>query len=86
MIYPTGCGVPTSTRKTLLREGGYDKTTEIQQQPWIVSLGRWISFTRWEHQCAGSIITSKHILTAAHCFARIMNEDYTRVIPEELKR
>ena len=82
----TGCGVPTSTRVVYLDDGGFDDKTVIQQQPWMVSLGRWITFVRWEHQCAGSIISNKYILTAAHCFSRVMNEQYTRPEPKKLER
>ena len=63
-----------------------DRTLSIDEQPWIVSLGKWSSNTKWDHQCTGSIITAKHVLTAAHCFSTVMNPSFTKRIPEELER
>ena len=40
---------------------------KITQMPWMVSLGVYFG-TGYEHQCGGSIVTTRHILTAAHCF------------------
>ena len=34
------------------------------EYPWIVALFH----EEYEHQCGGSILSSKHVLTAAHCF------------------
>jgi hypothetical protein len=60
-----------------------DKNAEIlkvliEQQPWMVSIGRFLSRTRWEHDCSGSLITSKHILTAAECIAAAQLDDKYR--------
>jgi secreted trypsin-like serine protease len=44
--------------------GGYK--IEISQAPFQVSIIRTTSLGR-SHKCGGSIITSRHILTAAHC-------------------
>jgi len=43
--------------------------TDSQDWPWAVSL----LTTRGQHFCGGSIITKKHILTAAHCAYRFRN-------------
>ena len=32
------------------------------KMPWLVSLGGYLSPTRWDHQCAGSLVTNKHVL------------------------
>ena len=35
--------------------------------PWMVSLGGFLDEKTWDHQCAGSLITNKHVLTSASC-------------------
>ena len=69
-----GCGNPINTRQTFV-DGEIDKTASITQQPWMVSLGKYAknSYTRWTHECAGSLITENHVLTSAHCFSNILN-------------
>jgi len=51
----------------------YDAT--IEQQPWMVSLGLFEPQLDWNHKCAGSLITNKHVLTTANCLVDLQNED-----------
>ena len=44
------------------------------KMPWLVSLGGYLSPTKWDHQCAGSLVTNKHILTSASCLLKSKNE------------
>lgn len=50
------CGVGRKTRIV----GG--NVTSVYEFPWIVSMSKQGTF-----YCAGSLITRKHVLTAAHC-------------------
>ena len=47
----------------------------IGQVPWMVSLGLDNKEGGYVHQCGGSLITSTHVLTAAHCFDNIIEID-----------
>lgn len=50
------CGIGRKTRII----GG--NVTSVYEYPWIVSMFKENAF-----YCAGSLITRKHVLTAAHC-------------------
>ena len=75
-FYVVVCGQPK-----FIHTDGNAKNLEvtIEQQPWMVSIGRFLSWTQWEHDCSGSLITSKHILTAAECIAAAqLDENYRK--------
>ncbi|XP_029163174.1 serine protease gd-like isoform X2 [Nylanderia fulva] len=59
------CGISTNTSNVNLLIAKGMKTTP-GQWPWLVAL--FVVKISYEFQCAGSILTNKHIITAAHCF------------------
>lgn len=46
--------------------------TNIYNYPWLVSLTKMGNF-----YCAGTVITRKHLLTAAHCLRGLVNYNRT---------
>ena len=42
--------------------------------PWLVSLGGYLNEKTWDHQCAGSLITNRHVLTSASCLLHPKSE------------
>ena len=55
------------TSRPLPEEDEFYNDVSSAQVPWMTSLGGFKSEENWDHQCGGSLVTSTHILTAAHC-------------------
>ena len=66
-------GEPKSSRP-LPEEDDRDDDVSSAQVPWMTSLGGFKTKENWDHQCGGSLVTEKHILTAAHCIDLTKNE------------
>ncbi|XP_013149294.1 PREDICTED: trypsin, alkaline C-like [Papilio polytes] len=43
------------------------KPTTIEQHPFMVQIENWIAFAIWSQRCAGNVLTSRYVLTAASC-------------------
>jgi len=52
------------------------------QFPWTVSLRKKISGRGSHHTCAGSLISNRHIVTAAHCLHRTTKDMWEAVLGE----
>ena len=66
-------GEPLSSRP-LPKEDDIDNDVSSAQVPWMTSLGGFKTEGNWDHQCGGSLVTSTHILTAAHFIDLTSNE------------
>ncbi|KZC10583.1 Serine protease gd [Dufourea novaeangliae] len=58
------CGRSNSTKINRLIAGGVKSSSG--QWPWLVAI--YIIEYKYKLQCAGSLVTNTHIITAAHCF------------------
>ena len=66
------CGKPKNDHVDVSR-GSLE--VDIEQQPWVVSIGSFQSDINWDHQCSGSLVTNKHVLTAARCLAGALSSE-----------
>ncbi|XP_046673843.1 transmembrane protease serine 9-like isoform X4 [Homalodisca vitripennis] len=70
------CGVPAGLTKIV---GG--QSVPNLRYPWFVALVSPTSLSTMSVSCGGSLITSRHVLTAAHCFPRNQGDS-----PEQMYR
>ncbi|PSN57575.1 Suppressor of tumorigenicity 14 protein [Blattella germanica] len=66
------CGVPNRKQRIV---GGH--VTKVNEFPWMVAL-----IKRGKFYCAGSLITRRHVLTAAHCADGFNVKDIRAVLGE----
>ena len=45
----------------IVEEYDYNDDVTIRQMPWMVSLGQFVSSTKWVHDCGGSVITKRYM-------------------------
>ena len=58
------------------------KVASPGQFPWAVSLRRRRSSGQSRHTCAGSLVTSRHVVTAAHCLHKTTRDQWEAVVGE----
>ena len=64
------CGQVNDDKQSLARIVGGSKTPP-NKFPWLAGLYGRSGNVDWEHNCGGSLISSQHILTAAHCVKNV---------------
>ncbi|XP_065165156.1 coagulation factor IX-like [Atheta coriaria] len=64
----TGCGL-----MSLARPASGSRNTPAKRWPWLAALFK--PTIQKQQFCGGAVITDVHILTAAHCFENLRNED-----------
>ena len=77
--HPCGKGAPRARNMRII--GG--KPAFPGQFPWAVSLRKRVgSSDKFDHYCAGSLITAKHVVTAAHCLHKTTHDSWEVVAGE----
>ena len=66
MLYILVCGEPVDEDE-IVEEYDYNDDVTIRQMPWMVSLGQFVSSTKWVHDCGGSVITKRYTSTYTYC-------------------
>uniref|UniRef100_A0A4X1W7U1 EF-hand domain family member D2 n=2 Tax=Sus scrofa TaxID=9823 RepID=A0A4X1W7U1_PIG len=67
LAYASSCGVPSFPPNLSARVVGGENAIP-HSWPWQISL-QYLSGDTWKHTCGGTLITSTHVLTAAHCIS-----------------
>ena len=71
------CGTNDITTNPGKIAGGTE-VTSIARWPWACSLGS-LKGSYWMHRCGGSLITYRHLVTAAHCIHEILKDSQFQV-------
>jgi len=78
------CGLPTSSSRIIGGQeriiGGQD--TETNEYPWMVQLVYKSFWSGNNHLCGGTLVSSRHVLTAAHCVIRYSPQSIAVILGE----
>ncbi|XP_002722389.4 chymotrypsin-C [Oryctolagus cuniculus] len=66
----SSCGVPSFAPNLSARVVGGESAVP-HSWPWQVSL-QYLKDDTWRHTCGGTLISTKHVLTAAHCISNTL--------------
>ncbi|XP_066942649.1 trypsin-1-like [Macrobrachium rosenbergii] len=62
------CGVTLNTKASLNEHRIVGGTNAKMRHPWMVHLKMTVGKYNYEYRCGGTLVTNKHIVSAAHCF------------------